>query len=290
MKAAPVCAAVCPALALAALAACGGGGSAAAHDQHGGHGGSTSSGHGAAVESAGDGRSANAHGFKLTGVQAPTQPGHQGTLSFRILGPKSQVQREFEVDQTKRMHVYVVRHDLADFDHVHPELADDGTWSVPLTLERPGTYRVVTEFSTKDAEGHVDHLVLGTSVRVPGDYQPEPLPPPGSAISVDGYELHLVGVPVAGQPSPLEFHVTKGGKDVTDLQPYLESYAHLTGFRVGDLAAVHLHPEEVAQGDALGGPTLRFTAELAEKGRYRLFLQFQTGDQVHTAPATIDVS
>jgi hypothetical protein len=62
-------------------------------------------------------------------------------------------------------------------------------------------------------------------VRVPGDYQPEPLPPPGSAISVDGYELHLVGVPVAGQPSPLEFHVTKGGKDVTDLQPYLESYA-----------------------------------------------------------------
>jgi hypothetical protein len=286
-----VSAAVCSALPLAVLAACGGGGDAATGSgQHAGHGSSGPGGAVSHVDAAGDGRSAGAHGFTLMDVQAPRKARQPGTLSFRILGPKGQIQKEFEVEQTKRMHVYVVQHDLAGFDHVHPEMAADGTWSAPLTLERPGIYRLVTEFSAVGVESHVDHLVLGRSVSVPGDFKPEPLPSPGGEISADGYVLHLLGVPAAGQRSPLEFHVTRDGKDVTDLQPYLDSYAHLTGFRVGNLAAVHLHPEQQAKGGALGGPTLGFSAQFAEPGRYRLFLQFQTAGKIHTAAATIDVA
>lgn len=297
-------AAALSALALAALVACGGGGAAteadqhAGHDhgsgsggEHGGHGGGSGSGgeHAGHVESAGDGRAASTHGFTLSDISAPSEPGRPGALSFRILGPHGQPQKEFEVEQTKRMHVYVVRHDLADFDHVHPEMSPDGTWTAPLTLERPGDYRVVTEFTPKGPEGHLDHLVLGQSVTVPGPFVAQPLPPPGGVITVDGYVLHMLGAPEARRPSPLEFHVTKGGEEVTDLQPYLGSYAHLTGFREGDLAAVHMHPEQAARGGEVGGPMLRFTADFAEPGRYRLFLQFQTSGKVHTAPATIDV-
>ena len=46
---------------------------------------------------------------------------------------------------------------------------------------------------------------------------------------------------------------SKGSKPVTDLQPYLDTYAHLTAFHEGDAAFAHLHPTTKVTGDH-GGP------------------------------------
>ncbi|MEK8109242.1 hypothetical protein NKG94_40115 [Micromonospora sp. M12] len=37
------------------------------------------------------------------------------------------------------MHLIVVRRDLTGYQHLHPTMAKDGTWSVPLTLAQPGS-------------------------------------------------------------------------------------------------------------------------------------------------------
>ena len=42
--------------------------------------------------------------------------------------------RDFDVTHEKRMHLIVVRRDLTGFQHLHPTLAADGTWSTPVTL------------------------------------------------------------------------------------------------------------------------------------------------------------
>ena len=73
---------------------------------------------------------------------------------------------------------------------------------------------------------------------------------------------------------------------VTDLQPYLGTYAHVTAMHQGDLAFAHLHPEGTVSGDH-GGPTLNVHAQLPAPGNWRLFIQFQTGGVLHTAPITI---
>lgn len=188
------------------------------------------------------------------------------------------------------MHVYVVRTDLADFDHIHPDMADDGTWTTPLTLERAGSYRVVTEFVASGRNGHGDHVVLGDEITVGGQHTDEPLPGTDAPVTADEHELHLFGDLTAGEPTRFKIHFTRNGEEVTDLQPYLEAYAHLTGFRRGDLTAVHLHPEEPAEPGGTGGPTLGFHAEFDKPGTYRLCIQFQTGGELHTAPATVEVA
>ncbi|WP_066886994.1 hypothetical protein [Carbonactinospora thermoautotrophica] len=273
--------AVFPALLLLA-AACGGQQDTHAHD-HAGHD------HGHMAHYTGNGLTEVVHGYRLGEVSGPPTAGKTGRLSFRVYAPSGRAQTEFEIEQTKKMHVYVVRKDLTDFDHVHPEMAADGTWSTPLTLERPGPYRVVAEFLAKDDQGVTHHLVLGTDIEVPGAYQAATLPPPTSSTAVDGYEVSVDGQPVAGRISPLTLRFSRDGRPVTDLQPFLGAYAHLTGFHEGDLAVTHLHPEQQAAGDKPGGPKLDVAAQFLFPGRYRIYIQFQAGQTVHTAPITLQV-
>lgn len=89
-----------------------------------------------------------------------------------------------------------------------------------------------------------------------------------------------------GMAHPLTVSVAKDGTPVTDLQPYLDTYAHLTAFHEGDAAFAHLHPTTKVTGNN-GGPDLNFHAELPTSGNWRLFLQFQTGGRLHTAALTL---
>jgi len=124
-------------------------------------------GHTSGVETVSDGRSATAGGYTLADVRFPGTPG-EGTLSFRILNDHGQPHTRFQREQTKLMHVYVVRTDLADFDHVHPDMAPDSTWTAPLTLERAGTYRVVAGFGDLTAGEATRSPTCGpTSTRMP---------------------------------------------------------------------------------------------------------------------------
>lgn len=233
----------------------------------------------------GDGRSAKAGGYTLS-----TLTHRDGELSFQILGRGGSPHTKFEREQSVLMHIYVVREDLAEFQHVHPTLAKDGTWRVPLQLRKPGPYRVVTDFAAVGDAGKVDRVVLGRDLRMPGSYRPRRLPPSGAPVRADDYELHLFADLVAGQASTLKVHFTRNGADAPDLQPYLDSYAHLTAFRTGDLAAVHLHPQQAPEPGAHGDPLVEFHAEFPKPGTYRLFIQFKTNSKVHTAAATVRVT
>ncbi len=47
---------------------------------------------------------------------------------FRITGPDGRPVTAFDVEHEKRMHLIPVRRDTADYQHVHPTMAADGTW------------------------------------------------------------------------------------------------------------------------------------------------------------------
>ncbi|MDI3313152.1 MAG: hypothetical protein QJR12_02345 [Mycobacterium sp.] len=241
--------------------------------------GGTDDGHGGT----GSGLSAAHDGFQLQLLRSPSEPGQQGELSFRITGPSGQPQTRFQVEQERLMHVYVVRKDLADFYHTHPDMTPDGTWSVPLTIRNPGPYRAFTEFVAVGEQNRPHHLVLGTDFEVAGRYSPEPLPAPAPETSVDGYTLGVKFESAADMPamSMLMIRITQGGAPVTDLEPYLGALAHITAFHQGDLAAAHVHPHLQAPGE------LMCHVSFPEPGLYRLFIQFQTKGQLRTAPITV---
>ncbi|MBR7825035.1 hypothetical protein KDK95_01865 [Actinospica sp. MGRD01-02] len=237
----------------------------------------------------GNGLSASSGGFTLVPADATsTLPADRAvTLSFRIEDAMGMAVTSFQDDQTKLMHFYVVRSDLAGFQHVHPTMAADGTWSASLAAMQPGAYRAYASFITKNSGGTAVALVLSEQFTVAGTVSTAAaLPAPSATTEVDGYTVALSGDLMSGMQHTLTATITKDGVPVTDLQPYLDSYAHLTAFHQGDMAFAHLHPQGTVNGDH-GGPTLTFEATMAEAGDYRLYLQFQTGGVLHTAAITV---
>ncbi|MFC7483289.1 hypothetical protein ACFQX7_29350 [Luedemannella flava] len=117
----------------------------------------------------------------------------------------------------------MVRRDLSGYQHLHPTMASDGTWTIPLTVASAGQYRIFADFQPT---GRASALTLGVDLAAAGTYLPQPLPVPKPAVQVDGYEVELSGGLVPGTASRLTLTVTRGGVPVTDLQPYLGAYGH----------------------------------------------------------------
>jgi hypothetical protein len=238
--------------------------------------------------SAGNGLAAAKDGYKMVSSAATVPAGKASAYRFAITGPDGKPVTGFAVDQTKRMHFYAIRSDLTGFQHLHPTMAQDGTWSAPLATLQPGTWRLYASFVPDGGAGKGKDFVLSRTVKVSGMAMPDPLPKASGTATVDGYTVTVKGDPMAGMAHQLTATVTKDGKPVTDLQPYLDTYAHLTAFHQGDLAFAHLHPETEVDGDH-GGPTLSFHAQFPQSGNWRMFLQFQTGGRLHTASLTLRV-
>ena len=67
------------------------------------------------------------------------------------------------------MHLIVVRRDGRGFQHLHPVLGADGTWSAPITLAEAGAYRVFADFQ-RGGEAHT--LAADLTVDGAADYAP----------------------------------------------------------------------------------------------------------------------
>lgn len=213
-------------------------------------------------------------GYRLVPAAAGLPAGAPADFRFRILGPNGAPVTEYSPTHEKELHLIVVRRDLSGFRHVHPTRSADGVWSIPLTLADPGQYRVFADFQPA---GRAEGLTLGVDVPVAGAYEAKPLPAPATTAEVDGYTVELAGTLAPGASSKLTLQVSKDGRPVTDLQPYLGAFGHLVALRDGDLAYLHVHPEESG---------LTFHAEVPSAGTYRLYLDFQHGGTVRTAEFT----
>lgn len=222
-------------------------------------------------------------GYTLTPTSTTLIPGTQTPFTFRITGPDGHPVTRFDVEHEKRLHLIVVRRDTTGFRHVHPELAADGTWSVPLPVADAGSYRAFADFKPTGAEA----MTLGVDLVVPGEFRPVD-PAPAKTSIVDGYRVRLDGDLLAGSMSKVTVTVTEDGRPVTDLQPYLGAYGHLVALRGGDLGYLHVHPDgEPGDGKTPAGPAVTFHVEVPSAGTYRLFLDFRHAGVVRTAEFTL---
>jgi hypothetical protein len=218
-------------------------------------------------------------GYTLRLANDGAAPGPDVPIEFTIEGPDGEPVAEYDVEHEKRLHLIAVRRDFTGFQHVHPELAADGVWSTQLDLTS-GAWRVFADFTATGAEG----LTLGTDLAVAGDYRPEPPAEETRTAHVDGYKVTLEGELTAGADARVTLSVSKDGRPVTDLEPYLGAYGHLVALREGDLAYLHVHPDGTpGDGETDPGPDVVFYAEVPSEGGYRLFLDFKHDGVVRTA-------
>ncbi len=217
-------------------------------------------------------------GYTLDLRTSTVEAGARNELELVITGPDGRPVEDYEVEHDKELHLIVVSRDLTGYAHVHPERAPDGAWSVDLPPLKAGSYRVYADFVPG---GAAEGLTLARDLVVTGTVERPSTPEPSRAVSVDGYDVEIAGELVPGTSSELSVTVSRGGEPVTDLQPYLGALGHLVAIRDGDLAYLHVHPLDEADG--VGGPTVRFAIEVPTDGTYGLFFDFSHADSVRNA-------
>ncbi|MEU7750292.1 copper resistance protein CopC [Micromonospora sp. NPDC049171] len=230
------------------------------------------------------GTTVSAGGYTLQPLERTQPPGVRADYRFRIVGTDRQPATRFAVVHDKPLHMIVVGRDLSGYQHLHPTMAPDGTWSVPLTLARPGGYRVYADFSVTATNGTQIPLVLGVDHTVPGAHTPTALPPVRAEATAGPYAVSMNGTPTVGVTAPMHFQVSADPTIPAQLERYLGAYGHLVVVREGDLGYVHVHPEqELVDG------SVKFWLTAPSSGRYRAFFDFQIAGKVHTAEFTINV-
>ena len=222
-------------------------------------------------------------GYTFDLATATAAAGADRQVTFTIIGPEGEPVTEFDVEHEKRLHLIAVRRDFTGFQHVHPEMDENGTWIGALSLT-PGQWRLFADFKATGVEA----VTLGNELAVSGDYRPAPAPGETRTATVDGYTVTLDGDLTAGHDAELTLSVSKDGLPVTDLEPYLGAYGHLVALRAGDLAYLHVHPDGTPDdGTTEPGPDVVFYAEVPSPGRYQLYLDFKRGGVVRTAAFTV---
>jgi len=261
----------------------------------GGHASAASDDHGALAGMVAV--SPEAAGVRVAWSSEPANPapGQPVTVRYRISDATSgQPITSLPLDHERPMHLILTSMDLNQFQHIHPALTADGSYTVTTTLPQAGTYSLASEFQ-QGGQTVLDQqqLTVGAA-SVPG----APPAPDLTPKTVGGVTVALAKPQTirAGATVPLSVLVTQDGQAVSDLQPYLGAAAHIAIVRSGGGDFQHTHAEgsdnhshdgataDHADGASVGpfGPSLGFNATFPLAGTYKIWVQINRGGEVIT--------
>ncbi len=256
------------------------------------------------------------YGLDFRTVPAAVTPGKSVSLQFRITRPGTgDVVTRFESVHERPYHLFVISQDMEFFQHIHPQERADGTWTIDLTLPKPGYYKVLSDFMPSGGAsqfiarplvtaGYAGDLVADSAHLVPDTVSTKVDQDITATIAYDPQPF------VVGLYGHMTYHLTDTatGKPITDLQTYLGAFGH-TLIMSEDMAEyVHSHPLDIlampdddggpptfviAPGADLeklrGGPDVTFEGLMPKPGRYRAWTQFRRHDTLHTFSFTFTV-
>jgi hypothetical protein len=213
-----------------------------------------------------------------------------GTMDFNfdLVDTKNNVvvtDKDLEVSMEKKLHFIVYDESLGEFQHIHPEFVN-GHWDVTLKVTRNGGYWLWAQ-----GQLAVDQVDFNASTRltVTGGTVANPLPPKLGDVrrGVDGKSVvTLSGKVVAGQMAMLKLEFSRLDGTAPVLTPYLGSPAHIIEVSSDGDAIIHAHPMALS-----GQPTkLMLHTTFAEKGDYRVWVQFVDGGMLKVVPLSVSVN
>lgn len=210
-------------------------------------------------------------GSESGGYQLVNDGVSDGLARFHLNGEDGATVTNFTEAHGAVLHTIIIRRDLSDFNHVHPTIGVDGSWSVEMPA--PGPWHVVFDSTPTGESGPI---VVSANLDDEVAVDTVALPAPSDTVEVDDMVVTRVGFTFM-----LE---TADGGPVTGLEPYLGQSSHLVAIRQGDLAYTHLHPgADMADMFMFGGG-------ITDPGTYRMFLQFGRNGEVLTIPFTVVIS
>ncbi len=191
-----------------------------------------------------------------------------------------------DIEHTKKIHLIVVNEDLSWFDHIHPELNADGTYTVKEKFPTPGKYTLFADYKPSGGNHVVDNLNVTVTGKTPAakTYGADKL----TAIAGDGFSVSLThegGKFLTNTAMHINGVVMLNGKevDVTTLEDYLGAKAHMVVVSLADKKYLHVHP-------SVEGGKFDLNTTFDKPGVYRGWIQFQSKGKVYTTDFVMNVS
>ncbi len=211
------------------------------------------------------------------------------TLAFKVrgadgsdLGPD-----DLKIAHDKRLHLLVVRDDMTQFQHLHPEYTN-GKWTVTSTFSEQGDYQMYVDIAPEKE----NPIVLRMPIRLGGVTLVKTFPTTNTDLSASDQGVSALlstdGAFRTGIAKQLTFSLTKNGQPVADIDPYLGAFGHVVLLRHNEPSDfLHVHP--LTENKPTDGKVV-FETTFVKKGRYTLYAQFNVDGSVKTFPITIDVA
>ncbi len=184
---------------------------------------------------------------------------------------------------TKKLHVIIVKNDLSEFQHLHPDTGDQ-FWSVNPTIKTPGTYEVYADYKIKDKA----EQVASTEITVGAVNDTIQYPPLTPDLKFTNANITAQLTLAPANSNNLSIQLTKDGKPFSDLQPYLGSAGHFIILEhTKSETFLHTHPIDI---EIPKDGKLDFMTTFPEAGTYTGFLQIKSQDYILTFPITFQVN
>ncbi len=211
----------------------------------------------------------------MSGYQLVTETISDRSATFHLRDSHGETVTDFASAHGAVLHVVLTRPDLSSFQHIHPAIHGDGSWTV--AIEEPGPWHLVFESTPiADDKPVAQPIIVTTDIDDGTVIEPVTLPAADDTVEVDGLVVARHG---------FRFSLTNAdGSSATDVEPYLEQVAHLVAIRQDDLAFAHIHPLDSPPA------TFDFGDGISQAGTYRLFLQFGHAGSVVTVAFTVVLS
>ncbi|WP_246945350.1 hypothetical protein [Bacillus pinisoli] len=198
-------------------------------------------------------------------------------LNILLTDKENQPVEELEINHEKLLHLIIVDEHLEQYYHLHPEEVAPGIYEVDHQLT-DGVYKAFVDIKPKSLE-YVTKPVEFTIGEVNEEHS-------HASLQVDTeLQREVNGVVTILEPSSL-----KANEPVTlsytfpsnpELQPYLGALGHVVILDESGTNYIHVHP--------LSDNETIFETLFPAAGIYKIWGEFQIGEEVHVYPFTIEV-
>lgn len=218
--------------------------------------------------------------------------GREATLRF-ALHHDGHTETEFSPRDGAALHLTVVRADLRDYQHIHPELdAARGEFSVRLTFPRAGPFSLLADVTPRDGEPTIvrQEVTVGG-----GEVTLRPRAVDDGPREAGGYTVtpEVASPLVSGVDLMLLSTVTKGGEPVADLKSTSDgARGSAIILREGTLEVVRAQPaDRGGHGGMLNleRNQIAFATKLPQPGRYVVFQELRPEGTPITVANVYDV-
>lgn len=209
--------------------------------------------------------------------------GTETKLTIRLKDGEGRPIDRLDVVHEKKLHFLIMSRDLAFFAHEHPGQKEDGSLALDFTFPGAGEYILFADYTPTGGRGTVSSTRLRVQGR--GDMSEPALEKDdlSRAKRSGSYDVKL-DLAAHGTESMLTFTITRQGRPVADLRPYLGALGHLVLVDPAATRLLHSHP--MGAGDP---GKVSFHTTFPAPGLYKLWAEFRPGGESLRVDFVIEV-